>query len=250
MHNYCNKILKKTHVPSRLPNPFNDSRDASKIAFYTLRLIAETGISLKAELEDVLQSFYRFENNVSILKSALGKKLDNTGLVISENLPNPIHGHSIKALRLSKKGVVFCRKFGWKVTTSEWMQLINGHRGDEWKKHTSLVLYFCFQARKRGWQCELLPITSLVGVEPDILISKNGINFYVEAETKARNHLNKWKKANREQNYVAICTATPERRYYLIEEMRKVGVDNYYLTDLKTLVNLPSCNLWLEERFQ
>lgn len=104
---------------------------------------------------------------------------------------------------------------GWTVIESEWESLIHSHEGMLYPRHTLGLLAFCWQARLRNWRTYLLPQVN-VSLEPDVLVSKGGVDIYTEFEILAHEKLEKWEKVNRFQGFITLCSFTPKTRTGLV----------------------------------
>ena len=173
---------------------------------------------------------------------------DPPALVIKET-PYFIRSSRLALFRLSDLGRQACQELGWPVVESEWERLIRSHEGLLYPRHTLGLLAFCWQARLRNWRTEQLPQVNAT-LEPDMLVSKGGVNVYAEFEIRVHKKLEKWKKACRFQGFAALCSFTPKTRTGLVRECKFSHVPGF-ATDLHTLTqsayNSDIGSLWAEK---
>lgn len=147
--------------------------------------------------------------------------------------PYFIRSSRLALFRLSDLGRQACLEMGWPEVESEWERLIRSHEGLLYPRHTLGLLAFCQQARLRDWRTELLPQVN-ASLEPDVLVSKGGVDIYTEFEIRAHEKLEKWKKVNRFQGFIALCSFTPKTRTGLVRECKFSHVPGF-ATDLYIL---------------
>jgi len=80
----------------------------------------------------------------------------------------------------------------------------------------------------------LLPEVN-ASLEPDVLVSKSGMNIYAEFEIRAHEKLGKWRKACQFQGFVALCSFTPKSCSSLVAECKTSHVSGV-ATNLQSLV--------------
>jgi hypothetical protein len=145
----------------------------------------------------------------------------------------------IGLLQLTAPGNAFCHEKGWQVIESEWSRMMRLHQvrnGSD--KHTGAVLWFAFQARRRGWHVDVMPEFGDPFIKPDMLLTKKGQVVLGEVETKARSRFEKWNAIGRlaadRYAILGICSTTPFQRSLLARECQRCGVKGM-ATDLQSI---------------
>jgi len=223
-------------------------RDRRERILQGLYLLSTTSLSVGQELRAVMEIILGVLPGSLSIQQVFHADLPALGLAIKET-PYFIRSSRLALFRLSNLGRKACQELGWPVVESEWERLICSHEGLLYPRHTLGLLAFCWQARLRDWWTELLPQVN-ASVEPDVLVSKGGVDIYAEFEIRAHEKLEKWKKICDFQSFVALCSFTPKTRYGLIREC-KLGRLPGVATDLHTLTHM-NCNpeinsLWAEK---
>jgi len=235
-------------LPPSLQTLQSIRRDRRERILQGLYLLATTGLSVGQELRAVMEIILGVSPGSLSIQQVFHAELPVLGLVIKET-PYFIRSSRLALLRLSDQGRQVCQELGWRVVESEWDRLIRSHEGLLYPRHTLGLLAFCWQARLRDWRTELLPQV-YASVEPDVLVSKGGVNIYVEFEIRAHEKLEKWEKMNRFQGFVALCSFMPRTRYGLVCEC-KTGYVTGFATDLHTLAQRGKCpeniSLWAKK---
>ncbi len=223
-------------------------RDRRERILQGLYILAATGLSVGQELRAVMEIILGVSPGSLSIQQVFHTDLPALGLVIKET-PYFIRSSRLALFRLSELGRQACQKLGWPVVESEWDRLIRSHEGLLYPRHTLGLLAFCWQARLRDWRTELLPQVN-ASLEPDELVSKGGVEIYVEFEIRAHEKLEKWKKACRFQGFVALCSFMPKTRISMARECKSDHVSGF-ATDLQTLTqstyNSRISSLWCEK---
>ena len=236
-------------LPRRVESVVGDIRsDRRKRLLQALHVAAATGYALSLDLRRNLADSLSVVHDNASVKSAYDETLPALGLMERQVLPF-VRGSRIALLRLTDKGRALCREMGWPVVENEWQCLIDQHRGDVLLTHTSGLLSFASQARRRGWRVTLLPQVQ-AALEPDLLLQdEDGLQIYAEFETRGHGKLRKWRKAAEFQGFVAIGTFIPSQRRRMIEECKEARVSGL-ASDLETLIQCEHAGapgpLWLE----
>jgi hypothetical protein len=227
----------------------NYRRDRRQRILQALATVALSGCSVTAELCELMENDLGLMPGNHSVRNAVTKDLAATGLAITET-----HGFigpsKVGLTRLTPIGQKICAEMGLKTVDSEWDQMIRGHNGLQFPRHTLGVLAFAYQARRRGWKVVLLPYTG-TPVEPDLLVSqKDDEPIYVEFETRARSRGEKWYKNRLWNTYVAVATFTAAIRRALVQECKEVPVRGQ-ATDLQTILQQDKLgalgSLWQEK---
>jgi len=208
-------------------------RDRRERILQGLYLLATTGLSVGQELRAVMEIVLGVSPGSLSIQQVFHADLPAMGLAIKET-PYFIRSSRLALFRLSDLGRQACLEMGWPVVESEWERLIRSHEGLLYPRHTLGLLAFCWQARLRDWRTELLPQANAT-LEPDVLVFKGRVDIYVEFEIRAHEKLEKWKKVNRFQGFVALCSFTPKTRASLAQECKLSHVPGL-ATDLQTLI--------------
>jgi len=224
-------------------------RDRRQRLLQALATVAMSGCSVTAELCELMENDLGLMPGNHSVRNTLTKDLSATGLAITETC-RFIGPSKMGLIRLSEVGRKVCAEMGVQTVDSEWDQMIRGHNGLQFPRHTLGVLAFAYQARRRGWKVVLLPYTG-TPVEPDLLVSqKDDEPIYVEFETRARSRGEKWYKNRLWNTYVAVATFTVAIRRALVQECKEVPVRGQ-ATDLQTLAQQERLgalgNLWQEK---
>jgi hypothetical protein len=227
----------------------NYRRDRRQRLLQAMTTVAGSGCSVTAELCELMENNLGLMPGNHSIRNAFTKDLLETGLAITETY-RFIGPSKLSLTRLTDIGHKVCAEMGLKTVESEWDQMIRGHNGLQFPRHTLGVLAFAYQARRRGWKVVLLPYTG-TPVEPDLLVSrKDDEPIYVEFETKARARGEKWYKNRLWNTYVAVATFTASIRRALVQECKEVPVRGL-ATDLQTLVQQDKLgvpgSLWQEK---
>ena len=237
------------HLPARLERRLGSMRiERRQRLFQGLYVLASSGLPLSIELRKVLEANLGLAPGNSSVQRVFQVDLPESGLVIRQT-PRFIRSNRISLLRLSPEGKQLCQSFGWNIAENEWERLIREHRGENLERHTVGVLVFCYQARLRDWNTELLPNVA-APLEPDVRLRKSSSwSLYVEFETAPHDKLEKWLKSYHFQGLVALATFTPALRRRLADECRQARA-NGIATDLHTLAQAASQgnpgSLWRE----
>jgi hypothetical protein len=223
-------------MPASLPHSLQAlqsiRRDRRERILQGLYLLAATGLSVCQELRAVMEIILEILPGSLSIQQVFHADLPALGLVVKET-PYFIRSSRLALLRLSERGHLACQDMGWPVVESELERLIRSHEGLLYPRHTLGLLAFCWQARLRDWRTELLPQVD-ASLEPDVLVSKSGVNIYAEFEIRAHEKLEKWKKVYRFQGFVTLCSFTPKTRTGLVHECKLSGVSGF-ATDLHML---------------
>jgi len=239
-------------IPEKLPPMVEAAlagmrRDRRTRLLQGLYLLGASGLSVEKELRAVMGMALGVSEDNASVKRVFSQDLPRLGWVIRET-PYFIRSTRLAILHLSTSGHHACRELGWPSIVSEWEHLIRSHEGIIFHRHTLGLLVFCWQARRRGWQVNLLPKVSKP-LEPDVLISKDGIRIYVEFEIRTHEKLEKWQKAYHFQGFVALCSFLPITRQGLVAECKTSRVPGI-ASDLHTLTKETSktqVSLWIEK---
>ncbi|MDT8899447.1 hypothetical protein QYE77_14375 [Thermanaerothrix sp. 4228-RoL] len=157
-------------------------------------------------------------------------------------------------LILTEAGREYAKQLGLEVKQTDWERLEREHNARNSPAHALAVLIFAWQARRRGWQADVLPRFSRAYAKPDVRVEQKGERVYVEVEVlrNPRRHsdgynpwLVKWNNQMDYQGYVAVCTLTPIRRAGIVSVLQEYGFSGL-ATDLMTLLKQPDSDLWLE----
>lgn len=198
-----------------------------------LYILGASGLSVGPELRAVMELAMGLSPDNRSVQQVFHADLPALGLAIKET-PYFIRSSRLALFRLSEKGRQACKELAWPVIESEWERLIRSHEGLLFPRHTLGLLAFCWQARLRGWRVELLPQVNR-SLEPDVLISKGGIDVFVEFEVQKHGKLEKWKRVYSFQGFVALCCFVPKARFGLVTECHDFLLPGI-ATDLQTLV--------------
>ena len=227
----------------------NYRQDRRQRLLQALATVALTSYSVTAELCELMEKNLGLMPGNHSVRNAFTKDLPGAGLAITE-AQHFIGPSKLGLTRLTDIGRKVCAEMGLKPVDAEWDQMIRGHNGLQFPRHTLGVLALACQARRYGWTVVLLPYTG-TPVEPDLLVTeKDNEPIYVEFETRARSRDEKWYKNRRWNTYVAVATFTPAMRKALVLECKEVPVRGF-ATDLQTLTQqerpgLPD-TLWQEK---
>ena len=227
----------------------NYRQDRRQRLLQALTTVALTGCSVTAELCELMEKNLGLMPGNHSVRNAFTNDLPEAGLAITE-AQHFIGPSKLGLTRLTDIGRKACAEMSLKPVDSEWDQMIRGHSGLQFPRHTLGVLAFTYQARRYGWNVVLLPYTG-TPVEPDLLvIQKDDDPIYVEFETRARSRDEKWYKNRRWNTYVAVATFTAAMRKALVLECKEVPVRGF-ATDLQTLTQREMLEspgtLWLEK---
>jgi hypothetical protein len=249
-----NQLINLKTISPQIPRSLdyrltNYRRDRRLRLMQAMATVSLTGCSVTAELCELMENDLGLMPGNHSVRNAFTKDLPETGLAITETY-RFIGPSKLSLTRLTDIGHKVCAEIGLKTIDSEWDQMIRGHNGLQFPRHTLGVLAFAYQARRRGRKVTLLPYTG-TPVEPDLLVSQEDDEpIYVEFETRARSRGEKWYKNRLWNTYVAIATFTASIRRALVQECKEIPVRGQ-ATDLQTLVQqeklgLPG-NLWQEK---
>jgi hypothetical protein len=153
-------------------------------------------------------------------------------------------------VRLTEFGKGLCSHWGWPIVISDWEKLIEHHDGKEQPRHTAMVLDFSWQARRRGYKVEVMPMVESRFMIPDVYVERGATDkAYVEVE-RGQNKPEKWSNLLSLQGFVAVCVSTPARRGTIVrKEIQPSGAVGL-ATDLETLKRVTKRagkqDLWLE----
>lgn len=211
----------------------NYRQDRRRRLLQALAVVALTGLPVIPELCTLITDSLGLSPKNHSIRTAFSVDLPASGLAISET-PQFIGPSRLGLIRLTDVGRKACADLGLEVTLSEWERLIRDHNGLQFPRHTLGVLAFAYQARRRGWEVQLLPRTGMP-VEPDLQVSMNGKDsLYVEFETRARSHKKKWAKISRWTRSVGVATFSSAMRNVLVEECQDFSLRGK-AADLETL---------------
>lgn len=230
--------------PPYLASRFKYRSDVWPRVAQTVYLMATTGISLRQELAEKLAKQWGITPVTGSLKHLLKKVLPDLDLIVQEEF-RLVGPSTVLAWRLSAIGERLSRVLGATPVQSEWERLIKLHAGNDQPRHTAAVLYFAYQARRRGWQVQILPQISH-GSEPDVLLTRSDQRLYVEVE-RGHSKKDKWLAQEDLQGFAAFCALTQSRRYGLVRECQSAGVPGM-ATDIQSLGQLKDQKnlFWME----
>ena len=239
-------------MPAQLPSSLHAlqaiRRDRRQRLLQGLYILAASGLSVGMELRAVMETALGVSPGSLSVQQVFHVDLPALGLVVKET-PYFIRSSRLALLRLSEMGRRVCWELGWPVIESEWERLIRSHEGLLFPRHTLGLLAFCWQARLRGWQVELLPWVS-ASLEPDLLVSKGGVDIYAEFEVQAHGKLEKWKKVCLFQGFVALCSFMPSTRLSLTAECQNIrlpGIAADMQTHFQSVNSLNFDRLWIDQ---
>lgn len=235
--------------PGLLGRSFSEMRkDHRRRCFQGFYVLATSGLAVGMELRQVLADALGLQPENGSLFRVLMETLPGLGLAVKST---PVYlGHSrLALLRLTDPGRRFAYALGWQPVKNEWDQLIEGHYGLRYPRHTVGLLAFAMHARLRDWQVELLPELHR-RLLPDVKVfCPGGGHVYVEFERRSRARQAKWRKLVRAQGFVAIATFSTHQRARLIKEAKLVSPAGV-ACDLVALVKQQHSGnpgpLWLE----
>jgi hypothetical protein len=212
-------------------------------------LMARTGISTRQDLAQLLADRLGIQPDAGSIRRLLWNLLPDSGLVNAIPLPL-VRLSQLSVLQLTDRGRDLARLIGQEPIESDWQRLCRLHQGETDRQHAAVILAFAYQARRRGWSCQVIPsIGQGMHVYPDACLRKGAEKIYVEIERRQHGHLVKWHKYLLLQHYVAICAFTPEGRRGLVGELKRAGVKGR-ATDIETLIKgaktIPMGELWAE----
>ena len=214
-----------------------------------LYLMATAGWSVVQELMTGLAERYSIQPNADSLHRIFRLHLREAGLIHYQVLPHIVK-NGLAVERLTDFGKAACFTWGWSVVQSDWEKLIEHHNGEEQLRHTAMVLDFAWQARKRGYKVEVLPIVESKYLIPDMYVERGGTDkSYVEVE-RGRNKPEKWGNLLSLQGFAAVCVTTQARRRTIVQKEIQPSGAGGLATDLQTLKNVTKSEdvqqLWLE----
>lgn len=214
-----------------------------------LYLMAATGWSVVQELIAGLAEKYSIQPNADSLHRIFRLHLRQAQLVHYQVLPHMIK-NGLAVVRLTDFGKRVSSTWGWPAIPSDWEKLIEQHDGEEQLRHTAMVLDFAWQARRREYKVEVMPVVERRFTIPDVYVERGASEkAYVEVE-RGRNKPKKWSNLISLQGFVAVCVTTPARRSTIVQkEIQPLGIGGL-ATDLETLKKAKTGegiqNLWLE----
>jgi hypothetical protein len=211
-----------------------------------LHAIARLGLSTRLEVLERVGAFSGVSPKSGSLKRLMAD-LVSQHLLASEVLTMVLSRPSRLAVcRLTEDGRELARTLGWEPVESDWDKLVRWHEGDKQVQHTAGVLTFAYHARKRGWNCTVLPPVQDGQAAPDVLVEKDAERVYVEVEF-GEDRTEKWRAIKELQGLVALCAATGRKREKLVGECKLDGLKGM-ATDLESLIqDTGQGPLWLEQ---
>ena len=193
-----------------------------------------SGYAVAEEIRQTVEDSEYLAHGNKLIKQAVMEDLPQAGLLVKDVVPffGPVR---LTLVRISEEGVRLGSEIGiGEPGASEWTQVVDGHRGDEWQRHMVGLLAFAWQARRRMYNPQLLP--GRIGkVWPDVYLEKHQQSAYAEFETRARGKLWKWRRAKKSMQSFAVCTFKASQRRRIVAECREVGA-HVQATDLETLL--------------
>ncbi len=208
-----------------------------------LALLALTGWSYQRAPLDELARLLGVSEGAGSLKRLLNRLAD-AGLVIKATVP--ASPSRIALARLSDEGRKLVEALGLPAVESEWDRLLRLHGGERQQGHAALVCLFAWHARRRGYATQVCP--HVAGhAEPDILLTKENEQIYVEVEAESgsvERRMRKWRNQAAMQGYVALAAPTPELRQRLAREAHAASKKGL-ATDLTSLRS--SDELWIQK---
>jgi len=178
-------------------------------------------------------SFRRISRACHILEKELG--------LIEQKETRLNHGIKYFLLRLTTKGKTYCRKhflWGKDIVMSDWDKLISWHNGENQGAHSAMVLNFAYHARLRGWHALVMPRDTENNTRPDVLISNDKTEFYIEVERKGcRTKLKpqKWANQFKTQNSISACYASMCAAQNAVATFIIMGYATFQVTSLEYL---------------
>lgn len=214
-----------------------------------LYLMATTGWSVVQELMAGLAEIYGIQPSADSPHRIYRLHLFKAGLIHYQVLPYASK-NGFAVVRLKEPGKAMCSNWGWPVALSDWEKLIKHHNGDQQLHHTTMVLDFAWQARRRGYKVEVMPIVESNFLIPDVFVERGSTDkAYVEIE-RGRYKSGKWWNLFLMQGFAAACmTSRASRRTIVQNDIQPLGIGGL-ATDLQTLKFEAHCKdvqqLWLE----
>jgi len=208
-----------------------------------LALLALTGWSYQRAPLDELARLLGVSEGAGSLKRLLNRLAD-AGLVIKATVP--ASPSRIALARLSDEGRKLVETLGLPLVESEWDRLLRLHGGERQQGHAALVCLFAWHARRRGHATQVCPHVD-GHAEPDILLTKDDEQIYVEVEAESgsvERRMRKWRNQAALQGYVALAAPTPELRQRLAREAHAAS-KNGLATDMTSL--RMSEELWIQK---
>jgi hypothetical protein len=217
--------------PKELGVQRRDVRQRMQAGLY---LIATTGYSVVQELMAEMAERYGIQPKADSLHRIFRLHLFKAGLIHYRVLPHIIK-NGLAVVRLTKLGKAMCSNWGWTVLSSDWEKLIDHHNGNEQLRHTAMVLDFAWQARRRGYKVDVMPIVESNFLIPDVFVERGSTDkAYVEIE-RGRYKSGKWWNLFLMQGFAAACmTSRASRRTIVQNDIQPLGIGGL-ATDLQTL---------------
>jgi hypothetical protein len=181
-----------------------------RLMLWALAALYQTGYAVAQEIRAFLEDERSYAPGHRGVKRAVMVDLVEEGLAVKET-PLFIGPSKLALVRLTDAGYLEGeRLLGSAAVESEWERINRLHRGEEWERHTVGLLAFAWQARRRGWDVELMPGHNLTGVVPDARLSGDCmLTTYAEFEVRPRGRVARWKRwGELARDGIVVCTFT------------------------------------------
>lgn len=214
-----------------------------------LFILANFGINARLELDRLIADTEGIQPGSGSLRRAINQLSERhlfTGALLEMNSPQT----RLSLVRLSEESRALCKILGWEPVESEWERLDRLHEGARFPEHTLAVLVFAMHARLRGYAVTVMPDAEGPAA-PDVLVEKDGEQFFVEVELGIKERPAKWRNLAALQGRIALCARDPVGRERLTGDCQLARLPGV-ATDIKSLVRTrfkdisPASPLWVE----
>ncbi len=214
-----------------------------------LFILAKFGLNARLELDRLIADTEGIQPGSGSLRRAINQLSERhlfTGALLEMNSPQT----RLSLVRLSEESRALCKILGWEPVESEWERLDRLHEGARFPEHTLAVLVFAMHARLRGYAVIMMPEAEGPAA-PDVLVEKDGEQFFVEVELGTKERPAKWRNLAALQGRIAICARDPAGRERLVGDCQLARLPGV-ATDIKSLVRTrfkdisPATPLWVE----
>lgn len=218
-------------IPDRPPSAYSRYFDNKKWQREGLALaLVARGLSMRLELAELIGlragidprsgSIRRMFDRL-VKRKVLEKELFRVGSV------------NVMMIRITERGQKAARSCQFPVVEGELDRMLRLHGGNRQRGHAAATVVFAYQARRRGWQVEVMPEVE-PPAEPDVLIANDSGAMYVEVELGEEKYP-KWRNMFDLQHHVALCALTVEGRAKLVKEVQDLSIPGR-ATDIHTLI--------------
>lgn len=219
----------------------------NRIEYELLGALALSGWAMRAALTEAVNWHKGLDPRSGVFKQAWAH-LQHADLWHCDLVR--VAGRSVALVRLTDYGRERLTAVGLPACASEWDIILARHSGDAARQseHTAAIVLFLHHARRFDYVAEACPMLPQAGrAQPDVRLLDDGEQIYVEVQGRGGEvwrRVQKWQNQVALQGHVALCACTPSAAERLAREAQRSGVRRGSATDLISLAQGQTLDLW------